>query len=60
MADLFDASLVVESWLRVDENVPLSIRLFDGCHGRQYEQDFIVIDDEQVRTGSWRANATAK
>ncbi|ABL80603.1 MULTISPECIES: DEAD/DEAH box helicase family protein [unclassified Nocardioides] len=48
LAELFDASSGVESWLRVDEHVPLRIDYSMGAYGRQYEPDFVVIDDERV------------
>lgn len=48
LAELFDTSPGVESWLRVDDSVPLRIDYSMGAFGRQYEPDFVVIDDEQV------------
>jgi type III restriction enzyme len=48
LAELFDSSSGIESWLRVDENVPLRIDYSMGAYGRQYEPDFVVIDDERT------------
>lgn len=48
LAELFDGSGGVESWLRVDEHVPLRIDYSLGAYGRKYEPDFVVIDDERV------------
>ncbi|RGE15607.1 DEAD/DEAH box helicase [Leucobacter sp. wl10] len=48
LAELFDTAAGVESWLRVDENVPLRIDYSMGAYGRQYEPDFVVIDDERT------------
>jgi type III restriction enzyme len=48
LAELFDTSSGVGSWLRVDENVPLRIDYSMGAYGRQYEPDFVVIDDERI------------
>lgn len=48
LAELFDTATGVESWLRVDEHVPLRIDYSMGAYGRQYEPDFLVIDDERV------------
>lgn len=48
MAELFDTASGVESWLRVDDDVPLRIDYSLGAFGRRYEPDFVVIDDERV------------
>lgn len=48
LAELFDTATSVESWLRVDENVPLRIEYSTGAYLRQYEPDFIVIDSDNV------------
>ncbi|HET7386779.1 MAG TPA: DEAD/DEAH box helicase family protein [Nocardioidaceae bacterium] len=48
LAELFDTASGVESWLRVDETVPLRIDYSMGAFGRQYEPDFVVIDEDRV------------
>jgi type III restriction enzyme len=48
LAELFDASTGIESWLRVDDSVPLRIDYSMGAFGRQYEPDFVVIDDDRI------------
>lgn len=48
LAELFDTAGGIESWLRVDENVPLRIAYSMGAYGRQYEPDFVIIDDDRV------------
>lgn len=48
LAELFDTSDGVDAWLRVDESVPLRIDYSMGAFGRQYEPDFVVVDDDKV------------
>jgi type III restriction enzyme len=38
----------VRAWVRIDETVPLRISYLSGAIQRQYEPDFIVIDDAGV------------
>ena len=45
MAATFDKSPAVSAWVRIDETVPLRISYLAGAVQRQYEPDFIVIDD---------------
>jgi type III restriction enzyme len=48
LADLFEKSGSVRAWVRIDETVPLRITYLAGAVQRQYEPDFIVIDDAGV------------
>jgi type III restriction enzyme len=48
LAELFDRTSGIDSWLRVDETVPLRIDYSMGAFGRQYEPDFVVIDEDQT------------
>lgn len=48
LAALFERSRSVRAWVRVDETVPLRISYLAGAVQRQYEPDFIVIDDAGV------------
>lgn len=48
LADLFEKSAPVKAWVRIDETVPLRITYLAGAVQRQYEPDFIVIDDAGV------------
>lgn len=48
LADLFEKSAPVKAWVRIDETVPLRITYLSGAVQRQYEPDFIVIDDAGV------------
>ena len=45
LADLFEKSAPVKAWVRIDETVPLRITYLSGAVQRQYEPDFVVIDD---------------
>ena len=45
LAELFDTSAGVTAWVRIDQTVPLRIAYFVGAITKQYEPDFIVIDD---------------
>jgi type III restriction enzyme len=48
LADLFEKPGPVRAWVRIDETVPLRITYLAGAVQRQYEPDFIVIDDAGV------------
>ncbi len=48
LADLFEKPGSVRAWVRIDETVPLRITYLSGAVQRQYEPDFIVIDDADV------------
>ncbi|MBW9110656.1 DEAD/DEAH box helicase [Microbacterium ureisolvens] len=48
LAELFDSTSGVDSWLRVDQTVPLTIDYSMGAFGRRYEPDFIVIDEDRI------------
>lgn len=48
LADLFEKSGSVRAWVRIDQTVPLRITYLAGAVQRQYEPDFIVIDDAGV------------
>ncbi|HRA46198.1 MAG TPA: hypothetical protein PKX29_13990, partial [Phycicoccus sp.] len=48
LAGLFEVSGPVRAWVRIDETVPLRISYLSGAIQRQYEPDFIVIDDAGV------------
>ncbi|GAA4482365.1 hypothetical protein GCM10023094_32160 [Rhodococcus olei] len=48
LASLFEKPGGVRAWVRIDETVPLRITYLAGAVQRQYEPDFIVIDDEDV------------
>ena len=48
LAATFETSPSVRAWVRVDDTVPLRIAYLAGAIQRQYEPDFIVIDDVGV------------
>ncbi|MEA5116472.1 MAG: DEAD/DEAH box helicase family protein [Propionicimonas sp.] len=48
LAELFDSTAGIESWLRVDDGVPLAIDYSMGSFGHRYEPDFVVIDDGRM------------
>lgn len=48
LAELFDSTEGIDSWLRVDETVPLRIDYSMGAFGRHYEPDFLVIDEDRT------------
>lgn len=48
LAGLFDTSPGVKAWVRIDDSVPLRITYLMGAIQREYEPDFIVIDDAGV------------
>lgn len=45
LASLFETSPGVRAWTRINDTVPLRITYLIGAVQRQYEPDFIVIDD---------------
>lgn len=45
LAGLFESSPDVGAWVRIDQTVPLRIPYLIGAVQRQYEPDFIVIDN---------------
>ncbi|CAM8656463.1 SF2_C_EcoAI-like domain containing protein [Acidimicrobiia bacterium] len=45
---LLDSSPGVKAWVRIDQTVPLRITYLIGAIQREYEPDFIVIDDDGV------------
>jgi type III restriction enzyme len=48
LAALFETSAPVRAWIRIDQTVPLRITYLAGAVQRQYEPDFVVIDDAGV------------
>ena len=48
LAALFDATPGVKAWVRVNQTVPLRINYLVGAIQREYEPDFIVIDDQGI------------
>ncbi|MEV6716245.1 hypothetical protein AB0M48_29870 [Lentzea sp. NPDC051208] len=46
LAALFDTSSNIKTWVRINETVPIRITYMIGAVQRQYEPDFIVIDDQ--------------
>lgn len=48
LAELFDSSPGVKAWVRIDQSVPLRITYLMGAIQREYEPDFIVIDEAGV------------
>lgn len=46
LASLFDTSPGIKAWARINETVPLRITYLQGAIQRDYEPDFIVIDDD--------------
>ena len=45
LAELFEKTTGIKTWVRIDELVPLRITYLMGAIQREYEPDFIVIDD---------------
>lgn len=45
LAELFETTAGIKTWVRIDESVPLRIKYLIGAIQREYEPDFIVIDD---------------
>lgn len=48
LAALFDATPGVKAWVRVNQTVPLRINYLVGAIQREYEPDFIVIDEQGI------------
>ena len=46
LASLFETTPGVRAWIRVNQTVPLRITYLQGAIQREYEPDFIVIDDD--------------
>ena len=46
LAEMFETTPGIKAWVRINETVPLRITYFQGAIQREYEPDFIVIDDE--------------
>ncbi|CAB4572698.1 MAG: hypothetical protein F2534_12850 [Actinobacteria bacterium] len=46
LATLFETTAGVRAWVRIDDSVPLRITYLIGAIQREYEPDFIVIDDQ--------------
>ncbi len=45
LAELFETTSGIKTWVRIDDTVPLRISYLLGAIQREYEPDFIVIDD---------------
>lgn len=45
LAELFEKTTGIKTWVRIDDSVPLRISYLIGAIQREYEPDFIVIDD---------------
>jgi type III restriction enzyme len=45
LAEMFEITHGIKTWVRIDESVPLRINYLIGAIQREYEPDFIVIDD---------------
>jgi type III restriction enzyme len=48
LAQLFETTAGIKTWVRIDESVPLRVTYLMGAIQREYEPDFIVIDDADV------------
>lgn len=46
LATLLENTAGIKAWVRIDESVPLRINYLVGAIQREYEPDFIVIDDD--------------
>jgi type III restriction enzyme len=46
LATLFETTAGIRAWVRIDDSVPLRITYLIGAIQREYEPDFIVIDDQ--------------
>lgn len=46
LATLLENTAGIKAWVRIDESVPLRINYLIGAIQREYEPDFIVIDDD--------------
>jgi type III restriction enzyme len=45
LAELFETTSGIKTWVRIDDTVPLRISYLMGAIQREYEPDFIVIDE---------------
>ena len=48
LASLFDTTPGIKAWVRINQTVPLRITYLQGAIQREYEPDFIVIDDQGI------------
>lgn len=48
LAELFEITPGLKTWVRIDDSVPLRISYLMGAIQREYEPDFIVIDEADV------------
>jgi type III restriction enzyme len=48
LAELFETTSGLKTWVRIDDTVPLRISYLMGAIQREYEPDFIVIDEADV------------
>ena len=48
LAELFETTSGIKTWVRIDDSVPLRISYLIGAIQREYEPDFIVIDDNDT------------
>jgi type III restriction enzyme len=48
LAELFETTSGIKTWVRIDDTVPLRISYLIGAIQREYEPDFIVIDNADV------------
>jgi type III restriction enzyme len=48
LAELFETTAGIKTWVRIDNSVPLRITYLIGAIQREYEPDFIVIDDADI------------
>jgi type III restriction enzyme len=48
LAELFETTSGLKTWVRIDDTVPLRISYLMGAIQREYEPDFIVIDESDV------------
>jgi type III restriction enzyme len=48
LAELFETTPGIKTWVRIDTSVPLRITYLTGAIQREYEPDFIVIDNDDL------------
>jgi type III restriction enzyme len=46
LAELFEKTNGIKAWVRVNQSVPIRIAYLQGALQREYEPDFIVVDDD--------------
>ena len=46
LAEMFETTPGIKAWVRVNETVPLRITYLQGAIQREYEPDFIVVDED--------------